>query len=151
MVKVHYRHTQYGALMFAVLLLVAILVAVVAVEIISQGRSTAAVTMIFVYLLGVVMFYSSTVEVSGRQVRFWFGIGLVRRNIPLDTIQAVREVVNPWYYFWGIKSIPGGWLYAIAPGPAVEIKLMDGKVIHLGSNQTRELKEAIGAAMQTGG
>jgi len=137
--------------MFAVLLLVAILVAVVAVEIISQGRSTAAVTMIFVYLLGVVMFYSSTVEVSGRQVRFWFGIGLVRRNIPLDTIQAVREVVNPWYYFWGIKSIPGGWLYAIAPGPAVEIKLMDGKVIHLGSNQTRELKEAIGAAMQTGG
>lgn len=147
----HYRHTQYGALMFAVLLLVAILVAVVAVEIISQGRSTAAVTMIFVYLLGVVMFYSSTVEVSGRQVRFWFGIGLVRRNIPLDTIQAVREVVNPWYYFWGIKSIPGGWLYAIAPGPAVEIKLMDGKVIHLGSNQTRELKEAIGAAMQTGG
>jgi hypothetical protein len=143
-----YKHTQYGALMFAVFLNVGILIMVVAVAIISDGMLSTAIVMICFTLVFMAMFYSSTVEVSAGKVRFWFGIGLVRKTISLDEIQSTKAVINPWYYFWGIKSIPGGWLYAIAPGPAVEITLKNGKIIHFGSNQTGELKEAIDAALQ---
>ena len=146
-----YKHTQYGALMFAVFLNVGILIMVVAVAIISDGMLSTAIIMICFTLVFMAMFYSSTVEVSAGKVRFWFGIGLIRKTISLDEIQSTKAVINPWYYFWGIKSIPGGWLYAIAPGPAVEIKLKNDKVIHFGSNQTERLKETIDAALQTNG
>jgi hypothetical protein len=145
----NYRHTQYGVLNLIILFLVAILIVVVAVAIIAQGRLAAAVIMIAVYLLGAAMFYNSTIEVSAELVRFWFGIGLVRKTIPLSQVLSAETVVDPWYYVWGIKSIPGGWLYAIAPGPMVEIKLKDGKIIHLGSDQAEKLKEAIDAVIQT--
>ena len=144
-----YRHTQYGVLNFIILFLVAILIAVVAVAIIAEGRLAAAVVMIAVYLLGAAMFYNFTVEVSDDHLKCWFGIGLVRKSIPLMEVQSSRTVVDPWYYVWGIKSIPGGWLYAIAPGPMVEIKLKDGKIFHIGSDQADKLKEAIDSACLT--
>ena len=146
MMEPDYKHTQYGVLMFVVFIIVGILVTVVAIAIIAEGRVSAAMIMILVTLVFVAMFYSSTVEVFAGRVRFWFGIGVVRKTILLNEIQSTKTVVNPWYYFWGIKSIPGGWLYAIAPGPALEITLEDGKVIHFGSNQPGELKKAIDEA-----
>jgi hypothetical protein len=146
-----YRHTQYGNLNFTVLILVAVLITVVAVAIITEGRLTAAVIMIVVYLLGAAMFYNFTVEVDDDHLKCWFGIGLVRKSIPLSLVQSTETVVDPWYYVWGIKSIPGGWLYAIAPGPMVEIKLKDGKIFHIGSDQAEKLKEAIDAAIQASG
>ncbi|MFC2065365.1 hypothetical protein ACFLXB_09755 [Chloroflexota bacterium] len=143
-----YKHTQYGVLMFVVFIIVGILITVVAIAIIAEGRVLAAVIMICLTIAFMAMFFSSTVEVSAGKVRFWFGIGVVRKTIALTEIQSTRTVINPWYYFWGIKSISGGWLYAIAPGPALEITLKDGKVIHFGSNQPAELKKAIEKAKQ---
>jgi hypothetical protein len=58
----------------------------------------------------------------------------------------VEVVQNPWYYFWGIKLIPGGWLYSIAPGGrAVELVMEDRKVIRLGTNRPEEIKQRIAA------
>jgi len=138
-----YRHTQYGALMFIVFLITGILIAVVARMILAEDRVLSAILMIGVYLFGLVMFYSLTVEISEEKLKFWFGIGVVRKTIALSEIQSTKEVKNPWYYFWGVKSIPGGWFYAIAPGTAVEIKLKNGGIIQLGTNQPIKLNRAI--------
>lgn len=132
--------------MFGVFLVVAALIGVVAVGIIAEGRIVTALVMIAVYLLGVAMFYAWTIEVTSETIRGWFGIGLVRKTIPLSEVQAVRTIENPWYYFWGIKSVPGGWWWAIAPGPGVEITLKNGRIVQLGTDQPEQLCQAIEAA-----
>jgi hypothetical protein len=141
-----YRHTQYGALMFVVFLMTGILIVVVALTIIAEGRMLSAILMICVYLFGLGLFYSFTVEISQEKLKFWFGMGVIRKTYALSEIQSTKEVENPWYYFWGIKSIPGGWFYAIAPGTAVEIELKNGRVVQLGTNQPEKLKLAIDTA-----
>lgn len=146
--KTEYRHTQYGALMFIVFLITGVLIAVVAVAIIAEGRTLAAVIMILGYLLGLGMFYSSTIEISEEKLKFWFGIGIVRKTFVLSEIQSSKEVDIPWYYFWGVKSIPGGWLWSIAPGTGVEIVLKNGSLVLLGTNQPEKLKQAVDAARQ---
>lgn len=146
--KTEYRHTQYGALMFIVFLITGVLIAVVAVAIIAEGRMLAAVIMILGYLLGLGMFYSSTIEISEEKLKFWFGIGIVRKTFVLSEIQSSKEVDIPWYYFWGVKSIPGGWLWSIAPGTGVEIVLKNGSIVLLGTNQPEKLKQAVDAARQ---
>jgi hypothetical protein len=146
--KAKYKHTQYGAWMFVVFLLTGILIAVVGLTVIAEGRLLSAILMICVYIFGLVMFYSFTVEVSEQQFKFWFGIGIFQKTVALSEIQSTKVVENPWYYFWGVKSIPGGWFYAIAPGSAVEIELNNGKIVQVGTHQPKQLKQAIDAAKQ---
>ena len=148
MIEAKYKHTQYGVLMFIVFLITGILIAVVALAIIGDGRMFSAIFMVCAYLFGLGMFYSFTIEISEKQLKFWFGIGVVRKVFDLSEVQITKQVENPWYYFWGVKSIPGGWFYAIAPGPGVEIKLNNGRIVQLGTNQPKKLKQAIDTARQ---
>ena len=134
--------------MFLFFLITGILITIVALRILAEDRVLSAILMIVMYLAGLLMFYSLTVEIAEEKLKFWFGIGVVRKTIALSEIQATKEVKNPWYYFWGAKLIPGGWFYAIAPGTAVEIKLRDGKIIQLGTNQPEKLNQAIETARQ---
>lgn len=134
--------------MFVVFLMTGILIGVVALTIISEGRILSAIFMICVYLFGLGLFFSFTVEISEEKLKFWFGIGVIRKTYALSEIQSTKEVENPWYYFWGVKSVPGGWFYAIAPGTAVEIELKNGRVVQLGTNQPEKLKQAIDTARQ---
>jgi len=141
-----YRHTQYGTATVMLFLITGILIVVVALQIIAEGRPLSAIFMLGLYLLGLLMFTSLTVEIAEEQLRFWFGTGMVRKTIALSEIQSTRAIKNPWYYFWGVKSIPGGWFYAVAPGAAVEISLKNGKIIQLGTNQPDNLSQAIETA-----
>ena len=111
-----YKHTQYGALMFGIFIVVAILIAVVAWAIISEGRIAAAIIMICVYLLGVSLFYSFTVEVKADRIKFWFGIGIFRKAYMLNEIKSTRQVKNPWYYFLGSQIHPRWLVVRHRPG-----------------------------------
>ncbi len=123
------------------------LIAFVFFSILAEGQFVSAFLMIALYLLGLALFYAFTIEISDGKLKFWFGIGWVGKSYSLKTIISAREVENPWYYFWGIKSIPGGWYYAISPGSAVEIIFKNGKKIHLGTNQSGKLKQTIDDAI----
>ncbi len=142
-----YKHTQYSAWIIAVFLIVGLLMIPVVGSMVDEGRLLVAIVTIVLLLLGLAMFYALTVQVSAGKLKFWFGIGLISKTYRFAEIQSTREVKDPWYYFWGIKSIPGGWLYAVAPGEALEIVLQDGKIIHVGTNQSKQLKEALDMAM----
>ena len=120
----------------------------VALARIAESRWGATVVIICLYVFGVSSFHSFTIEISEEKLKFRFGIGIIQKSFFIEEIKSVREVVNPWYYFWGVKSIPGGWFYAIAPGEAIEIILKNGKIVQLGTNQSRMLKEALDTAMQ---
>jgi hypothetical protein len=112
----------------------------------SNGQQAVALLTAFLYCLVLALFYALTIELTEGKLSFWFGIGIIRKSYSFEEIQAVTEVESPWYYLWGIKSIPDGWLYAIAPGTALEIVLKSGKKIRLGTNEPQELKQAIDAA-----
>lgn len=146
--KALYKHTQYGFLMIFLFVLTGILIFTVAMTIIADGQLLSAILMISIYLIGIWMFFSFTVEVSEERIKFWFGIGFVHKSIAISDIQSIKEIKNPWYYFWGVKSIPGGWFYAIAPGSAVEIMLKNSGIVQIGSNQSEKLKLVIDNEMQ---
>jgi len=143
-----YKHTQYGVWMFVVFIISGILICMVAVAIIAEGRMAAAIAMICIYIFGVSLFYSFTIQVAAGKIKFWFGIGLFRKTYSLNDIKSIRQVKNPWYYMWGVKSIPGGWLYAIAPGDALEIVLKNGQIINVGTDQPKLLRQAVNAAIR---
>ena len=102
--------------MGAVFLVTGTLIVYVALAIFAEGRWESAIVMICLYIFGVASFHSFTIEISEEKLKFRFGIGIIQKSYFIEEIESVKEVVNPWYYFWGVKSIPGGWFYAIAPG-----------------------------------
>jgi hypothetical protein len=144
--ETEYKHTQFGALTIIILLVVGLLITPIILSMIEEGRLLVAILTIAFFLLFLALFYALTVQVSDGKLKFWFGVGLISKTYSLSEFQSTKEVKDPWYYFWGIKSIPGGWLYAIAPGNALEIVLKNGKIIHLGTNQSKKLKQALDAA-----
>ena len=148
--EAEYKNTQFGALTIIILLLVGLLIAPITLSLLDEGRLLVVLIMIALYLLVLALFYALTVQISDGKLKFWFGIGLISKTYSLNEIQSTQEVKDPWYYFWGVKSIPGGWLYAIAPGNALEIVLKNGKIVHLGTNQSKKLKEAMDEAMMAG-
>ncbi|MFO1424355.1 MAG: hypothetical protein U1F70_12035 [Candidatus Competibacteraceae bacterium] len=60
-------------------------------------------------------------EINGAWLRFRFGVGLIRKRIPLAQIVAVEPVRNSWRYGWSIHRTPRGGLYNVSGWEAVEI------------------------------
>jgi hypothetical protein len=62
-------------------------------------------------------------------------------------------VRNRWYYGWGIRITPRGWLYNVSGLDAVELALKNGKCVRIGSDEPHALARAIdharGAASAT--
>lgn len=50
---------------------------------------------------------------------------------------------NPWYYGWGIRLPPHGWLFNVSGLDAVEIELAFGRTFRVGTDRPGELAEAI--------
>jgi hypothetical protein len=135
-----YRHTQVGtlvlALLGAMLLFTMVLTAVVGL----QPVTTAMLAMLSVVM---VLFSSLTVEVGEESLRLRFGPGPIGRRFELAAIREARTVRNPWYYGWGIRWFPGGWLFNISGFDAVEIVLRDGRIYRIGTDEPSKLLAAV--------
>lgn len=86
-----------------------------------------------------------TVSVDESELVARFGLGLIRKRIRLSDVHAYRAVVNPWYYGWGIRWIPGGWVYNVAGFDAVDFTLGDGRHVRIGTPEPQALSRAIDA------
>lgn len=93
--------------------------------------------------LMLVLMYGMRTEVTDTEVSVLFGVGLIKRIIPVASIQSVEVVTNAWYYGWGIRWIPRGWLYNISGTRGIEIQLKSGRVVRIGSTNPEELARAI--------
>jgi len=80
-----------------------------------------------------------TVVVDGSSVSSAFGWGWPRREIRLDEIEGAAAVSNSWWYGWGLRKVPGGWMFNNAGRDAVELRLRSGKVFRIGTDQPDEL------------
>ena len=88
-------------------------------------------------------FGSMTVEVDEKELRHWFGPGIWRKSYSLNEVESVERVLNKWWYGWGIRYTPHGWLYNVSGLDAIELKPCSGKKIRIGTDQPVELLEAI--------
>ena len=132
----HYRHTQPGWVILGVA------AAVVALGwAMPEGAPLAP--MLVIAALVALLFGALTVEVDHEAIRLRFGVGLIRKRIPLRDVQAWREVRNPWYAGWGIRMGPGGVIWNVSGLDAVELALPEGRHFRIGSDEPAALAAAI--------
>lgn len=148
-----YEHIQPGQLLR--LLLGALIVATAAggiAFIAAAGIFEGAIVMLVTSLVMAVfllLFHSLTVRVSAEEVAIAFGIGLIRKSFPVEEITQATAVKNRWYYGWGIKLYPGGWLYNVSGFDAVELHFSNGKQCRIGTDEPAKLLKAIVSVRDT--
>jgi hypothetical protein len=84
------------------------------------------------------------VRVTPEAITISFGIGIIKKKKLIREINSVASVKNPWYYGWGIRLIPNGWLYNISGSDAVELTFSNKKtIIRIGTANPLTLKNEI--------
>lgn len=137
-----YSHRQIGWLAGGVPLVLSLGVAVLV------GMKAALWPGLFMAALGVVaalLFGSLKVTVDDTAVRWAFGIGLIHKHMLIRDIRSARGVTTPVYAGWGIRLMPGGWLYNVAGRQAVELDQRDGGRTLLGTSDREGLLAALRA------
>jgi hypothetical protein len=136
----HYHHTQIGYLtiiaLAITLLFSALLMAV-------SGIHWIAIVVLALLAICLVLFATLTVVIEGDILEIRFGPGVIQRKFLLQEIESCQVVKNPWYYGWGIRMIPHGWLYNVSGFSAVEIKMKTGKKYRIGTDVPNDLEKAI--------
>ncbi len=142
-----YRHTQIGYL-----LLVALgggLALILYLMLITGFNWVTAIALII--LAGCLWVFSSlTVTLDGDKLEVRFGPGFIHLSFLLSDIVAHRVVTNPWYYGWGIRLIPDGWLYNVSGLQAVELLMVSGRRYRIGTDDAEGLALAIEEARRSG-
>jgi hypothetical protein len=136
-----YKHTQVGTLVLAGLGGAIALTAWILKT--TPGRPVIAEVVLAILVGCIILFPSLTVRVTTDTVRVWFGPGLIRRNFPVHGVHHAHLVRNPWYYGWGIRLTPHGWMFNVSGLDAVELELAGGRRFRIGTDQPRELMAAI--------
>jgi hypothetical protein len=135
-----YRHTQVGWVILGALAATVLLFGgILAAARLTTGGLVAAALLIATGLL----FGWLRVEVDDDELRARFGIGLIGKTIALSEVRSFSSVKNQWYWGWGIRLYPGGWLYNVSGTDAVEVILRDGKRYRIGTDEPAALADAL--------
>jgi hypothetical protein len=144
-----YRHTQPGTVTRVFL---AVAIAGFIVGAVLAARADAAMVAVFgvlallMFVVGL-LFHSLTVEVARGYLSIRFGVGLIRKRWPLKEIDSVETVRNRWWYGWGIRLTPHGWLFNVSGSDAVQLRFDNGKLARIGTDEPEKLRAALEAAM----
>ena len=115
---------------------------------IAQGFNWPAFVVAVVLGACLVLFWSLTVKVTAREVVLAFGPGIIRKRFPLSEIESVKVVRNRWYYGWGVRLTPHGWLHNVSGLDAVELELRSDKKVRIGTDDPQGLADAIRQALR---
>ncbi len=140
-----YRHRQIG---YLVLIFMGTATAILIVLMATSGATALQTGVCAVLVLALLLFCTLTVEVTDEALSFRFGIGLIRKSIQLSEIESCAISSFPWYYGWGLRYTPEGWLYCISGLSSVKLILKSGKAIQVGTDQAKELCTAVTDALQ---
>ena len=139
-----YSHTQTGWVTIIGLVAALAIIGATAQEMdpASPGRPFVTATLVLMALL-IPVFGWLTVLVDEEAVTTKFGVGLIRKKIKLKDIQGATRVRNKWYYGWGMRMGPSGWIYNVSGLDAVEIELKGGGRFRIGTDEPEELLRAL--------
>jgi len=89
------------------------------------------------------LFSTLTIAIEDGLLRASFGLSLIQKKVRLTEIASVRPIPVRWWYGWGIRLTPHGWLYNVSGWKAVEITLRNGRRFCLGTDEPENLMKAI--------
>lgn len=139
-----YQHKQVGGFSLlgagAGILLILALVA-------QLGAHPMLLVVLGLIVMVGVMLSSLTVVVTPSSLVFWFGLGVLRKTVPLAEVESVEAVRNPWYYGIGLRATPRGMLYNVSGLSAVEVKRRDGGRFRVGTDEPEKLCASLRQAM----
>ncbi len=139
-----YKHTQIGYLL---LTLYSIVVLFVGYLNIMTDFHPFALTGLIIILIVLWIFTRLTVTVDDRMIKIQFGLRIIRKVFLLKDIEAHRVVKNPWYYGWGIRFTPRGWLFNVSGFSAIELRMKNGKQYRIGTDDPDNLARALDEAL----
>jgi len=145
-----YRHRQTGFVMivlFVIAFFICVDLFVLGIVFWFHLLSATMLGLIIVLMVLIpvpgVLFSALTITINQRCLDWYFAFGFWKKNLKIADISSCRIVKNPWYYGWGIRRIPGGWLYSVSGRKAVEIRLRDDGLLRLGSDEPDKLLAAL--------
>jgi hypothetical protein len=141
-VVIRYQHTQLGTLMLVTLVSGAIFFAAMAYTLPSAGRCGLLAGAVGLVVLAW-LFSSLTVSVSESELQWRFGPGLFSYRMALADIAGVSVVRNSVLNGFGIRMRPGFRLYNVSGFDAVELRLKNGDVRCIGTDDARGLAAAL--------
>lgn len=136
-----YKHKQIGTLVLVSMGAV-LIASLLGWSLVPGARSVLGSVFVVIFLL-MVLFGTLTTEVSQESLRVAFGPGLIRRTIPLSRIECVTVVRNRWYYGWGIRLTPHGWLFNVSGFDAIELQFVGGRKFRIGTDEPEALVKAL--------
>ena len=128
------------------MIVVAIILTVYFVYIFQHaGYEPVLITVSVLVLLLLASFSTLTVMIDQEYLRIKFGYGIYCKRFKLKDITSVKTAKNHWYYGWGIRywMKPKMWIFNVSGFDAVEIKLKNGKVFRIGTDEPEVLEQVI--------
>lgn len=152
-----YKHTQIGYLMLVITLAVLILFARMQITARAEppsyysGTNFAVTAVMAMILLILVSFTTLTVSIDENYLRIKFGYGMFRKKFAMSEIASVTRVKNHWYCGWGIRLCfwPRTWIFNVSGFDAVEIRMKNGKIFRIGTDEPEKLEAAIRQAIHS--
>lgn len=150
-----YQHTQLG---FVIIGALAIGMLIMALGYRSMANTappgpirTGVLSFVAVIAIGVAivgfLFSSLSIEIRDGELRWHFTTGVIHGSVPLRDVAEVKQVRHPAAYGWGYRITGNGILYRVSGLDAVRIRMRDGRVFNLGSDEPARLARAIEQAI----
>lgn len=92
-------------------------------------------------LLLLALFSNLTVTGFPTYLEIKYGIGLFRKKFEYKDIHSCSIQKNHWFYGWGVRRIPGGWLYNVAGLRSVQLDMKNGRMYRVGTDEPEKLIE----------
>jgi hypothetical protein len=104
----------------------------------------------FFILVLIASFTTLNVMINGKYLKIKFGYGIYRKRFALGEILSAKTVKNHWIYGWGIRYWlwPRMQIFNVSGFDAVEIKMKDGKVYRIGTDDPKKLERVIMQAIR---
>ena len=137
-----YRHTQYGWIAVPAVLGVVVVLATMP----PGARDRVGLWVVMALLAAATMTFSRlTIAVEDTTLRWAFGWGLPRWQVPIADVVAVEPSGSSWLEGWGIRLTSRGLLYNVSGFQAVEVTLRSGKRFRLGTDEPDDLVRVLRA------
>ena len=142
---IRYEHTQRGTVLLVTFLVVVFFLLALG-NLVPTGRGVLF-TLIGILAICGFVFSSLTIRITDRALRWQFGPGLIRKEVPLREIEGAEVTETAFLHGWGIHYTSGGWLYNVSGFQAVAVRLRSEKRFLLGTDEPEQLCHAISLAL----
>ena len=123
--------------------LIIILLEISTFIIFSPELADLKIIILSINLLVTLLFFSLTIVIDEQKLRWYFGFGIISKDVELSQIVETSAYKTKWYQGIGIRMLSDDWLYNASVGQAIKITLADRKNIYLGCKNVDALQQAL--------